>query len=218
MFSVTHRAFHDEVEAHLYVERVLWPDGPTCPRCAGRERVGRLGGQSTRIGVLKCYACCKPFTVKIGTLFESSHVPMRLWLQAIHLLGTARRPVAVRSIAEVLGITYKSAWCLRARIGAGRGGSPPAHGRDGVAASDEPRDEARLAPEVLQGLSRQSQRFVQASLELRCDPGGEAFHALFRQVALGSGEACWGLPAAALAPVAAPSAAQPLPGPRAARL
>ena len=45
-----------------------------------------MGGKSTRIGLYKCYVCRKPFTVKIGTIFEDSHVPMHLWLQAIYLL------------------------------------------------------------------------------------------------------------------------------------
>jgi transposase-like protein len=51
-----------------------------CPHCGGVDRISKMGGKSTRIGAYKCYQCRKPFTVKIGTIFEASHVPMNLWL------------------------------------------------------------------------------------------------------------------------------------------
>ena len=56
------------------------------PHCGGTDRIGKLQGKSTRHGVYKCYQCRKPFTVKVGTVFEDSHVPMRFWLQAMYLL------------------------------------------------------------------------------------------------------------------------------------
>ena len=63
--------FHSEEAAYDYVEARLWPDGPVCPHCgATKEQVGRLRGKTNRIGLCKCYACRKPFTVKIGTVFE----------------------------------------------------------------------------------------------------------------------------------------------------
>ena len=79
--SATH--FHDEEAAYAWVEAKLWPNGPVCPHCKGTDRITKLGGKSTRTGVYKCYPCRKPFTVKVGTIFESSHLPMNLWLQAI---------------------------------------------------------------------------------------------------------------------------------------
>jgi len=79
--------FHNEDAAYEFVEARLWPNGPTCPHCgATKEHVGRLKGKTTRAGLRKCYACRKPFTVKIGTVFEASHAPLRIWLQAIHLI------------------------------------------------------------------------------------------------------------------------------------
>ena len=79
--------FHNEEAAYAFVEARIWPDGPVCPKCGSKERIGKMGGKSTRIGTYKCYVCRKPFTVKMGTIFEDSHVPMRLWLQAIYLLS-----------------------------------------------------------------------------------------------------------------------------------
>ena len=70
VFSAPH--FKDETAAFAYVEARLWPDGPRCPHCGGTARIGRLQGKTTRPGLYKCYACKKPFTVRMGTIFESS--------------------------------------------------------------------------------------------------------------------------------------------------
>ena len=63
--------FHNEAAAYAFVEARLWPNGPVCPHCGGVERISKMGGKSTRIGAYKCYQCRKPFTVKIGTIFEA---------------------------------------------------------------------------------------------------------------------------------------------------
>ena len=108
--------FHNEEAAYLFVEKRIWPNGPVCPRCNQSDRVGKMGGQSTRIGTYKCYACRKPFTVKVGTVFESSHVPMRLWLQAIFLIASSKKGISANQLHRTLGITLKSAWFLGHRI------------------------------------------------------------------------------------------------------
>lgn len=108
--------FHNEQAAYDFVESRLWPHGPTCPKCQERERVGKMGGESTRIGVYKCYVCRKPFTVKIGTIFESSHVALRLWLQAIYLIASSKKGVSSNQLHRTLGITLKSAWFMSHRI------------------------------------------------------------------------------------------------------
>ena len=92
MSSLSAPHFHDEEAAYEWVEARLWPNGPVCPRCKGTERITALKGKSTRIGVRFCNACRKPFTVKVGTVFESSHIPLRLWLQAIALLCASNSP------------------------------------------------------------------------------------------------------------------------------
>ena len=78
--------FHDEEAAYAFVEARVWPHGRSCPKCGTVDASGPLNGKSTRIGTYKCYACRKPFTVKVGTIFESSHVSLHVWLQAIFLL------------------------------------------------------------------------------------------------------------------------------------
>lgn len=108
--------FHDEDAAFAFVEARLWPNGPVCPRCKSGERIGKLQGKTTRPGLYKCYACRKPFTVRIGTIFESSHLELHLWLQAIHLLCASKKGISSNQLARVLGITVKSAWFLSHRI------------------------------------------------------------------------------------------------------
>ena len=116
MSVLADKHFHDEKAAYKFVEKHIWPDGPVCPRCGECERVGKLKGKSTRIGVHKCYSCRKPFTVKIGTIFESSHIKMHVWLQAIFLISSSKKGISSNQLARVLGITIKSAWFLSHRI------------------------------------------------------------------------------------------------------
>jgi transposase-like protein len=108
--------FHNEQAAYDYVETRLWPDGPFCPHCGECERIGKLGGASTRIGVRKCYSCRKPFTVKVGTVFEASHVPMRHWLQAMFLMASSKKGVSANQLHRTLGCTLKTAWFIEHRI------------------------------------------------------------------------------------------------------
>jgi transposase-like protein len=109
--------FHNEEAAFEYVESHLWPDGPVCPHCgATSEHVGRLTGPSTRAGLCKCYACRKQFTVRIGTIFESSHCPLRYWLQAISLMCSSKKGISTRQLQRILGVGMKTAWFLGHRI------------------------------------------------------------------------------------------------------
>jgi transposase-like protein len=132
--------FHDEEAAYAFVESKLWPHGPICFHCKSGERVGKLKGKTTRPGLYKCYACRKPFTVKMGTIFEDSHVEMKLWLQAIHLLCASKKGISSNQLHRTLGVTLKTAWFMSHRIReAMRTGSdmPPMGGDFGVVESDE---------------------------------------------------------------------------------
>lgn len=108
--------FHNEEAAYEFVEGRLWPHGPVCPHCGEIGRAGRLQGASTRAGTWKCYGCRKPFTVKVGTIFEKSHIPMRLWLQAIFLIASSKKGISSNQLHRTLGITLKSAWFMSHRI------------------------------------------------------------------------------------------------------
>jgi transposase-like protein len=108
--------FHNEEAAYEFVEKRIWPNGPVCVHCGCFERVGKMGGKSTRVGVYKCYDCRKPFTVKVGTIFESSHVALRLWLQAIFLIASSKKGISSNQLHRTLGVTLKTAWFMTHRI------------------------------------------------------------------------------------------------------
>jgi transposase-like protein len=108
--------FHDEQAAYDFLESVVWPHGPVCPHCGGVERIGKMGGKSTRIGTYKCYQCRKPFTVKIGTIFEASHVPLHVWLQAMYLIVGSKKGISSNQLHRTLGVTLKTAWFMSHRI------------------------------------------------------------------------------------------------------
>lgn len=108
--------FHDEEAAYAYVEARIWPNDPVCPHCGGIERIGKMGGKSTRAGTYKCYQCRKPFTVKIGTIFEASHVPMNVWLQAMYLIAGSKKGISSNQLHRTLGVTLKTAWFMSHRI------------------------------------------------------------------------------------------------------
>jgi transposase-like protein len=108
--------FHSEDAAFAYVEERVWPSGPICPFCGGTERISRMQGKSTRKGLYKCYACRKPFTVRMGTLFESSHLPLHIWLQAIYLVAGSKKGISSNQLHRILGVTLKTAWFLSHRI------------------------------------------------------------------------------------------------------
>jgi transposase-like protein len=131
--------FHNEQAAYQWVEARLWESGPICPHCGGFERISKMRGESTRIGVYKCYQCRKPFTVKVGTVFESSHIPLRIWLQAIFLLCSSKKGISSNQLQRTLGVTLKTAWFLSHRIREAmrEGDLSPMGGNGGIVEADE---------------------------------------------------------------------------------
>lgn len=138
---LSQKHLQNEDAAYAWVERHVWPDGPTCPKCGEKERVSKLKGKSTRKGTYKCYVCRKPFTVKVGTIFEDSKVKMHLWLQAFYLICGSKKGISSNQLHRTLGVTLKTAWFMDHRIReAMRHGSlapPLGGGEGGVVESDE---------------------------------------------------------------------------------
>ena len=115
---LTQTHFHNEEAAFAYVEAHLWPEGPVCPHCGNVDgkRIGRLTGKTSRPGLRKCYACRKTFTVRIGSIFEDSHFPLHLWLQAIQLIAGSKKGISTRQIQRTFNCSMKTAWFLTHRI------------------------------------------------------------------------------------------------------
>src|SRR3954465_12119836 len=116
MFVLSEPQYHSEEAAYAFVEAHVWPNGRVCPHCGVVGRSGPLKGKSTRVGVYKCYACRKPFTVKVGTIFEDSHVPMHLWLQAMHFLCSGKKGTSANQLSRTFGVTLNTAWFMAHRI------------------------------------------------------------------------------------------------------
>ena len=124
--------FHNEEAAYAFIEARLWPEGPVCPHCGGVERISKMQGKSTRVGAYKCYQCRKPFTVKLGTIFEASHVAMHIWLQAMYLIAGSKKGISSNQLHRTLGVTLKTAWFMSHRIReAMRSGDMSPFGSDG---------------------------------------------------------------------------------------
>jgi transposase-like protein len=133
------KILQNEAAAYAWVEARLWPNGPICPHCGGVERISKMQGKSTRIGAYKCYQCRQKFTVKVGTVFEDSHVPMRLWLQAIFLLCSSKKGISSNQLSRTLGVTLKTAWFMAHRVREAMRvvGVGPMGGDSGIVESDE---------------------------------------------------------------------------------
>jgi transposase-like protein len=109
--------FPDAESARVYIEERLWPNGPRCPVCGMGERVtARIGGY------YRCNQCREDFTVRTGTIFERSHVPLHKWIYAIYLLVTARKGISSMQLSKEIGITQKSAWFVLHRLREACGG------------------------------------------------------------------------------------------------
>jgi transposase-like protein len=108
--------FPDEQAAIDYLTPIFWPDGPVCPYCQGKRIKSRK-----RLNYYRCNDCLKVFTIRVGTLFERSHIPLHKWLYAMYLIVTARKGISSIQLSKQLGITQKSAWFLGQRIRAACG-------------------------------------------------------------------------------------------------
>jgi transposase-like protein len=159
--------FQNEAAAFAYVEARLWPNGPVCHHCGERNgtRIGRLQGKTTRAGLYKCYTCKKPFTVRMGTIFESSHLPLHLWLQVIHLMCASKKGLATRQIQRMLRCSMKTAWFLGHRIREAMNDNPgvfysPIDGADSTVEVDETYRRESRKPGLRRSSAAQANRHV----------------------------------------------------------
>jgi len=106
--------FHDEAAAFQQLEATLWPQGPVCPRCGGMDRITTVKGGRT--GLRRCGPCKRQFTVTVGTVFESSHVKLNFWLQAVYLMCSSKKGISSHQLMRVLDVQYKTAWFMTHRI------------------------------------------------------------------------------------------------------
>lgn len=107
---------HDEESAYQMLESLLWPRGPVCSKCGAVDKQYRLSGKATRIGLVKCGHCLAQHRVTVGTVFESSHVPLHKWLQAAYLLASSKKGISSHQLARTLEVTVKTGWFMSHRL------------------------------------------------------------------------------------------------------
>lgn len=105
------KMFPDEATARAYIEARRWPDGVCCTKCNSKDRI-----TPRKDGFYRCNACKLDFTVRTGTIYERSHIPLHKWMYAMYMLMTARKGISSMQLAKELGITQKSAWFMLGRL------------------------------------------------------------------------------------------------------
>jgi transposase-like protein len=114
-FDITDPIFHDEAKATAHMEADRWPDGVYCPLC-GCDNVHKMGGK-TQNGMFVCYDCLGKFTVRTGTVFERSHIPLHKWLLATRIMAASKKSVSALQLQRMLGLgSYRTAWFMCHRI------------------------------------------------------------------------------------------------------
>ena len=131
--------FQAEEAAYCKLESVRWPKGTECPHCGvvgTGVKIAANPDKKVRYGLWKCGDCKKQFTAMVGTVFESSHIPLHKWLQAAYLLNSSKKGISAKQIER-----YKSAWFMMRRLReamAPAGKLPPTGGEGRVIEADEP--------------------------------------------------------------------------------
>jgi transposase-like protein len=111
--------FPDAESARIYFEGQRWPEGPVCPACGETKRIYAKGG-----GLYRCNADLSVFSVRTGTIFERSPIPLNKWLYAMYLLVTARKGISSLQLAKQIGVTQKTAWFMLQRLREACGNDP----------------------------------------------------------------------------------------------
>jgi transposase-like protein len=139
MTDLTAPIFNDEDAARAHFEAIRWPNGPVCPHCGVENEATLVKGKSHRPGMYQCNACREPFTVKVGSVMESSHIPMHKWALGFHLMAASKKGMSAQQLHRMLGITYKSAWFMAHRIREAMADTDPAPlgGKDVTVEVDE---------------------------------------------------------------------------------
>jgi transposase-like protein len=136
--------FQDEAAAFERLEAIVWPNGPVCPKCGCSGRINALIGVKdkkgrVRLGLRKCYDCRGQFTVRKGTVFEDSPIPLHVWFQAAYFMCSSKKGISSNQLSRTLGVTLQTAWFMSHRLReAMRSGSlAPMGGAGGIVEADE---------------------------------------------------------------------------------
>jgi transposase-like protein len=105
------KRFGSEDRCHAYLEGLRWPDGVKCPRCDS-DKISRIKARRQ----FDCDGCRYQFSVRVGTLFHDSKLPLWKWFLAVYVMGESKKGVSANQLKWMLGVSYKTAWYLCHRI------------------------------------------------------------------------------------------------------
>jgi len=103
--------FGSEDKCHEYLEDLRWPDGVECPRCESKK-ISRI----VKRRQFDCDSCRYQFSVRVGTLFHDSKLPLWKWFLAVYLMIESKKGISANQLKRTLGVSYKTAWYLCHRI------------------------------------------------------------------------------------------------------
>jgi transposase-like protein len=116
--ELSHPCYHDDEAARAQLESIRWPSGPFCPYCGSFDRVKPTvtppkakGG-----GWYRCQDCRRNFTVRVGSIFHRSHVPLHKWLLGFRLMAGSKKGFSAHQMHRTLKVDYKTAWFMEHRI------------------------------------------------------------------------------------------------------
>jgi transposase-like protein len=116
--ELNHPCYHDEEAARVELESIRWPDGPFCPQCGSFENVAAIATPTKAKGGgwHRCRACRSKFTVRGGSIFHRSHLPLYKWLLAFRLMTGSKKGFSAHQLHRTLDVDYKTAWFIEHRI------------------------------------------------------------------------------------------------------
>jgi len=115
--ELSNPVYSDEDAARTHIESIRWPNGPVCPHCGViNDGIRPLGGKSMGPGWYYCSSCKDKFTVRMGTVYERSHLPLHKWLLAFRLMASSKKGFSAHQLSRTLNVTYKTAWFVAHRI------------------------------------------------------------------------------------------------------
>jgi len=103
--------FGSEDKCRTYLEQLRWPEGVSCIRC-GSTKISRIKARDQ----FDCDACTYQFSVRAGTIFHDSHLPLWKWFLAVYVMGESKKGISANQMKRMLGVSYKTAWYLCHRI------------------------------------------------------------------------------------------------------
>lgn len=126
--------FNSEQVCRDYLEAIRWSEGICCPyKDCAHDKAFRFSNGKT----FKCAKCKKQFSVKVGTIFEDSKIPLAKWYAAIYLITSHKKGISSIQLSKDIGVTQKTAWYMNHRVRHSLGWDIPEEKLSGIIEADE---------------------------------------------------------------------------------